>query len=69
MSDHEADRQRILAAIQTLDQFAAGTPLPRDWHAQWQFRFQQVAASIDAVLKKAPEADKVHDEDQPDPPS
>lgn len=66
MPDHEADRQRILAALQTLDDFAATTPLPRQWHAQWQFRFQQVVASIDAVLKKNPE---LKPDDQPEPPS
>lgn len=41
-----AEQQRILQAIHTLDEFAASTPLPRAWHAQWQGVYQQVVKKI-----------------------
>lgn len=43
------DLNKIIAAIQPLDQFASQTPLPRPWHAQWQTIFQQVVTNVQAV--------------------
>lgn len=47
-----ADMQHILKAIADLDQFAASTPLPRPWHAQWQAAYQQVVAKVQAIAAK-----------------
>lgn len=43
-------KQEILAALRVLDQFAANTELPRQWHAQWQSLFNQVATKVEETL-------------------
>lgn len=49
------DMQKIVAAMQPLDQFASQAPLPRAWHAQWQAIFRQVVDDVQAVAVAKPE--------------
>lgn len=51
------EMQKIVAALQPLDQFASQTPLPRPWHAQWQAIFEQAATTIRAITDKKPAED------------
>lgn len=40
------ERQQIVAELKILDDFASDTPLPRQWHVNWQARYQQVAQCV-----------------------
>ncbi len=51
------ERQQVLADLQMLDDFASNTPLNRQWHAQWQARYQQVTAHV-LSLGEPKEAEK-----------
>lgn len=48
------DTNKIIAALQPLDQFASQTPLPRPWHAQWQAIFQQVVTNVRTIVAEKP---------------
>ncbi len=59
MTNDEANK--VAQALQPLDQFAATTPLGRNWHATWQQLYtqcvQQVAQMVDkpSTMKPAPQ--------------
>lgn len=44
MTDKE--KQLIAAALQSLDDFASGAPLPRPWHDNWRLSFQRCIGAI-----------------------
>lgn len=43
------EQQKILEAIQPLDQFVKTTPQPFGWFVQWQGIYQQVVKRIQAL--------------------
>lgn len=50
----ESQKQQLLDVLAPLDQFAAQTPLPRPWHANWQAIYQQVVAKVQAIAAEKP---------------
>ena len=53
MTNDEANK--VAQALQPLDQFAATTPLGRNWHATWQQLYTQCVQQVAAMVDKAPD--------------
>lgn len=54
----DAERDKVLAAMQPLDQFAGDTNLGRGWHVRWQQILEHVQANIGQLVTKPDKAEE-----------